>query len=329
MVQQASGPAAPTRSIVQQSSTGETTSAAAAPVRGIVQQSTAAAPTTTPVRQGLVSLAAPQQTQDGTAPSAGLISRTADTAAPATAGGLHVQSSSDSVSSATRTAGGLVALSGTPQESAGTTAAQPAQVPPQQAATVLGAPVASAPTSPYPMGSMLKATINNGVLFATVEGTTTQGVLSGQDQQYVYATAEDGSVWRGTPRLLSSGRIGVTFDRALVKGVTLNTTADATDDSGLPGIKAESHTDTPKLAAQAFQALLSGAKSFAQTSLQGETSITANGTIVSSAAKPNFWVTLGGALAGSLSLPSPQITQVDVTSLAKGTPVVLVMRGEE
>jgi hypothetical protein len=179
------------------------------------------------------------------------------------------------------------------------------------------------------MGKQIKAVTDTGALFASVVGSDNSGVINGEDAQLVYATAEDGSVWRGAPRLLTSGRIGLTFDRVLVKGQTMKVTADATDSTGLPGVQAESHTDSPKIASELFQSLLSGARSFAQASLQGDTSITANGTIVSASAKPNFWVTLGGALAGSLSLPSARVTQVNVTSLPKGTQILLVVRGDQ
>ena len=282
---------------------------------GIVSAASGRAAVPGTVREGLVS-AASSQGAPGDTRAAGLVgvSQTpAETGAPS---GMGAPSTAGLVS---------IAHQGQPLSEPAPGAAS------GQAATVMGAaPALSIPASPYSMGSQLKAVINIGALFASPVGDSGQGsVLQGQDQQLVYATAEDGSAWRGTPRLLSSGRIGVSFDRVMVKGAVLRVLADATDDSGLPGVAAQSRTDSPKAASELFQALLSGARTFAQASLQGDTSITSSGTIVNQSARPNFWVTLGGALAGSLSLPSPRITQLDVITLSKGTPIVLVVRGEE
>jgi hypothetical protein len=316
-------------------SQGQASAPQAAPAQGLSQQSVSPSGRSglvamgtgsageTPVQDsGLVSAAG--GTREAPAQSAGLVS-----AAGGSGGGTALQGAA-----ADSGRGGLVSAasssrSGGLSQDQGTADAAPSAAP---QATVLGgaAPVPAVPDSPYVMGKQIKAVTDTGALFASVVGDSGNGagVINGEDAQLVYATAEDGSVWRGAPRLLTSGRIGLTFDRVLVKGQAMKVLADATDSTGLPGVQAESHTDSPKIASELFQSLLSGARSFAQASLQGDTSITANGTIVSASAKPNFWVTLGGALAGSLSLPSARVTQVNVTSLPKGTQIMLVVRGE-
>ena len=314
---------APTPSTGGLVSQGQASAPQAALGQGMSQQSAPSAG-----RSGLVAMGSGSETDAANRPSQGLVSATGGTGNTTALQGNAADSSSGR--------GGLVSLasansaSGMGSQQGAAPAAAPVADATPQAATVLGgaAPAAAVPESPYAMGKQIKAVMDTGALFASVSGSAETGVINGEDAQLVYATAEDGSVWRGTPRLLNSGRIGVTFDRVLIKGQPMKVLADATDGTGLPGVMAESHTDSPKLASELFQAALSGARSFAQASLQGNSSITANGTIVSESAKPNFWVTLGGALAGSLSLPSPRITQVNVTSLPKGTQIMLVIRGE-
>ncbi len=328
-VMASSAPATPSR---LSSSAGQVP----APVSGLVSQGQASTPQAT-LTQGMSQQSAPSAGRSGLvamgsggeAParaSQGLVSAAGGTGGETALQGKAADSSSGRL--------GLVSLAPAASSSGMTGQSQnqgmdaPAAAAPQAATVLGGAPAPAVPESPYAMGRQIKAVTDTGALFASVVGNDSAGVINGEDAQLIYATAEDGSVWRGTPRLLTSGRIGVTFARVLIKGQAMKVLADATDGTGLPGVQAESHTDSPKLASELFQSALSGVRSFAQASLQGDSSITSNGTIVSQAAKPNFWVTLGGALAGSLSLPSARITQVNVTSLPKGTQMMLVIRGE-
>ncbi|MFC6663629.1 hypothetical protein [Deinococcus multiflagellatus] len=190
----------------------------------------------------------------------------------------------------------------------------------QAAATT---PAPSAPASPYRMGDVVSGTLMTGLALTPQSGS---GNGAGQ---IVYVQGEDGSRWRGTATLLAPGRVAITFDRVLKGDVVYPVQGDAvgTDAARLPGLPANTRRESPAAAAQLLQAVAAGLKTFAEQSARGSTTVTA-GTVVTSSPKPNFWVTVGGAVAGALTPAAPTVTTIEITVVDAGAPVAIAVRGQ-
>lgn len=190
-----------------------------------------------------------------------------------------------------------------------------------------------APALPYRMGDMVNGQLLTGV--AVVRPMQGQSSLSTQNnaqaqKQTVYVQTEDGNRWRGTATLGSGGRIAIEFDRVLIGNTEYPVVAEAVgvDKARLPGLQAEVRRESPDAASSILQAVANGVKTFAEQSARGNTTVTTNGTVVTNNPRPNFWVTVGGAVAGAFTPNTPTVTMVDVILAEAGAPLAIVVRGQ-
>ncbi|MBZ9714438.1 hypothetical protein [Deinococcus multiflagellatus] len=276
----------------------------------------------------LVSQAAPAQAA-APAPTRGTLVQVAGAApppaAPRSAAALAVVSGGAPASTRGGSGLGHVTAPPAPESAAATSSgvrgmSAAAGVTAQAAATT---PAPSAPASPYRMGDVVSGTLMTGLALTPQSGS---GNGAGQ---IVYVQGEDGSRWRGTATLLAPGRVAITFDRVLKGDVVYPVQGDAvgTDAARLPGLPANTRRESPAAAAQLLQAVAAGLKTFAEQSARGSTTVTA-GTVVTSSPKPNFWVTVGGAVAGALTPAAPTVTTIEITVVDAGAPVAIAVRGQ-
>lgn len=295
------------------------------------------------------------------APAGGSAGVTATNAAPAAARYALVSQSTQAAPAATSAKLGLTGVTATApastnsvrvgmvSQSSGATAAAPARsglygpgsggaasassLPGRSSVNGAGTVPAVAPALPYRMGDMPSGTLLTGMAFVQPVGGAASGssAMQGQAQPKftVYAQTEDGNRWRGTAQLAGGGRISVAFDRVLIDDVEYTVQAEAVgrDAARMTGLQGNVRRETPDGANNILQALAGGVRSFVEQSAKGSTTVTPNGTVVTSTPRPNFWVTTLGAVASAYSPPAPSITQVDVVYLEAGAPLTIVVRG--
>lgn len=216
----------------------------------------------------------------------------------------------------------------------GSSAQRPATAQASAPATLGGLPGSAprAPALPYRMGDLVTGQLLTGVAFIQpVGGQASMGSQQAANAQKltVYVQTEDGNRWKGEARLSGGGRIGITFDRVLIGNTEYPIQAEAvgSDKARLPGLQASVRREAPDAANSILQALAGGVKTFAQQSAQGTTTAMPNGTIVTNNPRPNFWVTLGGAVASAYAPGTPTITQVDLVYLDAAAPLAIAIRG--
>lgn len=189
------------------------------------------------------------------------------------------------------------------------------------------------PALPYRMGDMVGGQLLTGVaMVQPVQGQTSLSTQNGSQaqKQTVYVQTEDSNRWRGTATLVSGGRIAIVFDRVLIGNTEYPVDAEAVgvDKARLPGIQAVVRRESPDAASSILQALANGVKTFAEQSARGNTTVTTNGTVVTNNPRPNFWVTVGGAVAGVFTPSTPSVTMVDLVLVEAGAPLAIVVRGQ-
>lgn len=179
------------------------------------------------------------------------------------------------------------------------------------------APVASNPTESFTsISAAARAPFTPGMRVpVTLE--TAVAVYPGASHP-VWARSEDGAAWRGVATLEErSGRITLKFDRVMVGAnqFTLNAYAEGQDG---PGVGGRVKSVAPNAAQAAMQALLGGVQSFAQSQAASSTTITNTGLVVQQQRPQNFWLALGGALAGAFTIPDSKVSVTPLGQLSVG-----------
>ena len=186
--------------------------------------------------------------------------------------------------------------------------------PPGVVATPPQATAAPAAPSPYHLGQRVLATLTTGI-----------NVAQGASTLPVYATTEDGTLWRGTVSLDLAKRVNIFFDRALLRdGTEVVVTASAYNLDGTPGLKAQYRDIAPTLANDLIRAAVSGVKDFVDATIQATTTTTNGSTAVVQRTAPSILQSVAGSASGIFQLPPNQNTFVTVAQLPVGAQFALV-----
>ncbi|MFC3605987.1 hypothetical protein ACFOLM_23930 [Deinococcus soli (ex Cha et al. 2016)] len=176
-------------------------------------------------------------------------------------------------------------------------------------------PGAAGVPSPYRLGQRVLARLETGVYVAQGAGTLP-----------IYASTQDGTLWRGTISLDRTKRVLITFDRAVLKdGQEVEVQAAAYNLDGTPGLKAQYRDIAPTLANDLIRSAVSGVKDYVDAKLQATTTSTsAGGAVTVQRQVPTIWESVAGSATGIFQLPATQGTFVTVAQIPVGEQFALV-----
>lgn len=184
----------------------------------------------------------------------------------------------------------------------------PAQTPAQNAGqtSAQNAPGLSAAALPYRPGDVVDVKLDTGVI--VYPGAT----------HPVWARGADGGVWRGVASLDdASGRVQISFNAVMRENATWPVSAYAESSDGA-GIGNHVKTVSKDAARAALSGLLSGAVDFVKSQAQASTAYGGGGLVVQSQRPQNFWLAVGGGVAGAFVVPDIKAQNVQLAQLARG-----------
>lgn len=183
------------------------------------------------------------------------------------------------------------------------------------AAAVPITPPAPTVASPYRLGQRVMATLETGVYVAQGGGTLP-----------VYASTQDGTLWRGTVSLDRTKRVLITFDRAVLRdGTEVEVQAAAYNLDGTPGLRAQYRDIAPTLANDLIRSAVSGVRDYVDAKLQAtSTTTSAGGAVTVERQVPTIWESVAGSATGIFQLPTTQNTFVTVAQIPVGVQFALV-----
>ncbi|ABW34999.1 hypothetical protein Dgeo_2956 (plasmid) [Deinococcus geothermalis DSM 11300] len=176
-------------------------------------------------------------------------------------------------------------------------------------------PPAPTVASPYRLGQRVMATLETGVYVAQGGGTLP-----------VYASTQDGTLWRGTVSLDRTKRVLIIFDRAVLHdGTEVEVQAAAYNLDGTPGLKAQYRDIAPTLANGLIRSAVSGVRDYVDAKLQAtSTTTSAGGAVTVERQVPTIWESVAGSATGIFQLPTTQNTFVTVAQIPVGAQFALV-----
>lgn len=181
--------------------------------------------------------------------------------------------------------------------------------------TARGSSSTPAVASPYRLGQRVMAILETGVY-----------VAQGGDTLPVYASTQDGTLWRGTVSLDRTKRVMITFDRAVLRdGTEVEVQAAAYNMDGTPGLKAQYRDIAPTLANDLIRSAVSGVRDYVDAKLQATSTTTSTGGAVTVERQvPTIWESVAGSATGIFQLPTTQNTFVTVAQISVGAQFALV-----
>ncbi|MFC6662624.1 hypothetical protein [Deinococcus multiflagellatus] len=174
---------------------------------------------------------------------------------------------------------------------------------------------APATASPYRLGQRVLATLETGVYVAQGGGTLP-----------IYASTQDGTLWRGTVSLDRTKRVLIVFDRAVLRdGTEVEVQASAYNLDGTPGLVAQYRDIAPTLANDLIRSAVSGVRDYVDAKLQATSTTTSTGGAVTVERQvPTIWESVAGSATGIFQLPTTQNTFVTVAQIKVGMQFALV-----
>lgn len=183
------------------------------------------------------------------------------------------------------------------------------------AATAASSAPVSTAASPYRLGQRVMATLETGVYVAQGSGTLP-----------VYASTQDGTLWRGIVSLDRTKRVMIIFDRAVLRdGTEVEVQAASYNLDGTPGLKAQYRDIAPTLANDLVRSAVSGVRDYVDAKLQATSTTTSTGGAVTVERQvPTIWESVAGSATSIFQLPTTQNTFVTVAQIPVGVQFALV-----